>query len=100
MPIRLERPTEVLFYGVKKPTLSPEAKRSADKLISAAQRLIVANQEYLFDEWCIADMDLALMLNRLVLNGDAVPDNLTNYAARQWQRPSMQLWVNLKRPAL
>jgi glutathione S-transferase len=26
----------------------------------------------MFGEWCIADTDLALMLNRLVLNGDAV----------------------------
>ena len=100
MLIRQERPTEVLFYGVKKPALSIEAKRAANKLISAAQRLIAANQEYLFDTWCIADMDLAVMLNRLILNGDALPDDLVNYTTRQWQRASVQCWVNYKRPAL
>ena len=98
MPIRQERPTEVLFYGVKKPALSQEAQRAADKLIYTAEKLIAANQENLFDAWCIADVDLALMLNRLVLNGDAVPDCLAAYAARQWQRASVQLWLNLKRP--
>ena len=32
---------------------------------------------------CIADVDLALMLNRLVLNGDEVPTRLATYAQRQ-----------------
>jgi glutathione S-transferase len=87
MPIRQERPTEVLFYGAKKPTLSPEGLRAANKLLSVAQSLLTKNSsnkfsEHLFDEWCIADTDLALMLNRLILNGDAVPDDLANYAAR------------------
>jgi glutathione S-transferase len=54
----------------------------------------------LFDNWCIADTDLALMLNRLILNGDDVPDDLASYAARQWQRASVQLWINLNRPPL
>jgi glutathione S-transferase len=40
------------------------------------------------------------MLNRLVLNGDAVPEHLAVYAARQWQRPSVQLWVIQQRPPL
>jgi glutathione S-transferase len=100
MPIRQERPTEVLFYGVKKPALSPEGQRAANKLFSVAQTLIAKGSENLFDDWCIADMDLALMLNRLILNGDAVPDDIADYAARQWQRASVQLWVKLKRPAI
>jgi glutathione S-transferase len=40
------------------------------------------------------------MLNRLILNGDAVPAELVAYAQRQWQRPSVQAWVNQPRPAL
>jgi glutathione S-transferase len=105
MPIRLERPTEVLFYGMKKPALSPEGQRAAKKLFSVAQSLLAKGSErqfseHLFDTWCIADTDLALMLNRLILNGDVVPDDLVSYAARQWQRASVQLWLNLKRPPL
>jgi glutathione S-transferase len=40
------------------------------------------------------------MLNRLVLNGDPVPERLALYARQQWQRPSVQLWLELKRPPL
>ena len=36
----------------------------------------------------------------LVLNGDSVPDSLAAYATRQWQRFSVQLWVNQERPSL
>ncbi len=100
MPIRQERPTEVLFYGLEKPALSAEGQRAVDKFIGAVEKLIVAGQQNLFDDWCIADTDLALMLNRLILNGDAVPKNLADYAALQWQRASVQLWVKLKRPAI
>lgn len=33
------------------------------------------------------------MLNRLVMNGDAVSERLKTYPAWQWQRPSVQHWV-------
>ena len=100
MPIREQRPTEVVFYGPKKSPLSAEALASAEKLFSVAESLLPANTENLFSEWSIADVDLALMLNRLILNGDQVPARLATYAQRQWQRPSVQLWVNQKRPPL
>jgi glutathione S-transferase len=35
------------------------------------------------------------MLNRLVLNGDEVPQPLADYAAFQWQRASVQRYVAL-----
>lgn len=100
MPIRQERSTEVVFYGTTKPHLSAEARAAADKLFFAAESLLPADAENLFGEWCIADVDLALMLNRLVLNGDAVPERLANYARQQWLRPSVQLWVKQRRPSL
>ena len=53
----------------------------------------------MFGEWSIADADLALMLNRLVLNGDAVPERIADYARDQWQRPSIQQWVERFRQA-
>lgn len=98
-PIRLERPTEIMFYGATKPARSREARAASEKLFSAAERLLPAGAENLFGQWSIADTDLALMINRLALNGDAVPERLVAYARRQWQRPAVQRWVNQKRPA-
>jgi glutathione S-transferase len=83
-----------------KPTtkpLSPEAKASAEKLFAIADALVPADAGNLFGNWCIADTDLAMMLNRLAINGDAVPGKLADYAQRQWERPSVQLWVGQDR---
>lgn len=93
MPIRVERSTEVVFLGPTKAPLSAEAQASVDKLFSAADALLPAGAENLFGAWCIADVDLALMLNRLVRNGDPVPPRLAAYANHQWERPSVQLWI-------
>ena len=100
LPIRQERSTLVVFYGLKSAPLSPAAESAARKLIGAAQALLADGRENLFGQWSIADVDLALMLNRLILNGDAVPLALVKYAQRQWQRPAVQEWVKLQRPAL
>lgn len=94
MPIREERSTDVVFGGKKYPALTPKGQAAAEKLIGAAERLL-EDRENLFGEWCIADTDLALMINRLRLNGDAVPENLAAYADAQWQRPSVQEWLAL-----
>lgn len=99
MPIREERSTEVVFYGPAKAPLSAVARESAEKLFSAAEALLTPGSDNLFGQWSIADVDLALMLNRLVLNGDAVPERLAAYATRQWQRPSVELWVKQQRPS-
>jgi len=93
LPLRRERPTEVVFLGPTDKPLSDEARASAEKLLCAADSLIDKAAQRLFRDWSIADTDLALMLNRLVLNGDAVPEKLATYARVQWQRPSIQLWV-------
>ncbi|MFA6445161.1 MAG: glutathione transferase [Sterolibacterium sp.] len=100
LPIRQERSTEVVFYRQTSSPLSAEARGSADKLFSAAESLLSEKSENLFGQWCIADVDLALMLNRLILNGDQVPERLAVYATHQWQRPSIKLWVNQRRPPL
>jgi glutathione S-transferase len=52
----------------------------------------------LFDAFCIADADLALMLMRLHANGDALPPNLARFAEAQWSRPSVKKWVARARP--
>ena len=98
MPIRQERSTEVVFHRPTDVPLTAEAKASAERLFAAADALLSTNALNLFGVWCIADTDLALMLNRLVLNGDPVPEKLAVYARHQWQRPSVRLWVNRERP--
>ena len=66
------------------------------KLIRVADSLLSDRSQNRFDEWCIADTDLALMLNRLVINGDRIPEKLKNYANFQWQRPSVRQWTSIE----
>ncbi|QOT75767.1 hypothetical protein F7R26_016570 [Cupriavidus basilensis] len=89
-----------VFYGAPAAPLSAAASMAAGKLFSACEVLLADHSPNLLGEWCIADVDLALMLNRLVRNGDAVPGRLADYAAHQWRRPSVQRWVALNRPPL
>ena len=100
LPIRQERSTAVVFYGSKAKPLSSAAREAAEKLFSVAEALLPTESGYLCGQWSIADVDLALMLNRLVLHGDPVPERLAVYANCQWQRSTVQKWVNQERPPL
>jgi glutathione S-transferase len=100
MPIRDERPTFVVFCGAKRPALSVPACEAADTLFSAALALLNGRTDNLFGAWSIADVDLAMMLQRLIVLGDPVPQRLIDYAAHQWRRPSVQQWIHKKRPPL
>jgi glutathione S-transferase len=93
MPIREERSTEVIFYGARMQALSPSAVAAAQRLFDAIDAILPPDADHLFGDWTIADTDVALMLNRLVVHGDAVPERLAAYARRQWQRPSTRAWV-------
>lgn len=100
MALRKERPTEVIFFGEKYPELSAEATAAAQKLFAVADSLLVSGEKNLFGSWSIADTDLALMLNRLIMHDDFVPPHLVAYANEQWQRPSVQLWLEQVRTGL
>jgi glutathione S-transferase len=100
MPIRVERDTEVVFLRKPVAALSPAGEAAAAKLFAAAEAWLPAGEEHLCGQWCLADVDLALMLNRLVLNGDAVPERLSEYATRQWEHPAVRQWVGFERPPL
>lgn len=93
MPIRQERPTDVVFAGETFAPLSEKGQQASATLFAAVARLLQPGQRNLFGEWSIADTDLALMINRLVLHGDAVPDFIADYAHFQFQRASVQLWL-------
>lgn len=97
MPLRSERPTTVIFHKRVDTPLSEEGRTAAEKLFRIADGLLTHGGMFLFGEWTIADVDLAIMLNRLAMNGDDMPPRLAAYAAAQWQRPSVQSWVKLTR---
>ena len=97
MHLREERSTEVVFFKPSSAPFSEAGRKDMAKLVRVADSLLNSSSPNLFDEWCIADTDLALMLNRLVLNGDELPEKLKDYADFQWQRPSVQQWVQQER---
>lgn len=96
--LREERSTEVIFYRPVAAPLSDAGRMAASKLIAIAQSLLPHGRMSLFDEVCIADVDLALMINRLVYNDDVVPGALAEYARRQFARPPVQEWLAMTRP--
>lgn len=96
LALRAARNTETVFFKPTSAPLGAEAQAAAGKLISAAERLV--DGKHLFGQWSIADTDLAMMLNRLILNGDPVPQRLKDYAAGQWQRDSVQQWLARHQP--
>jgi len=100
MPIREERPTYVVFCGATRPPLSAAAREAADLLCSAALTLLDGRTEHLFGDWSIADVDIAMMLQRLIVLGDSVPQRLIDYATLQWRRPTVKQWIDHPRPPL
>lgn len=96
--LRDERSTVTMFYRFKLKPLSAAAARDGAKLVRVAEQLIPPEGGELFGAWCLADSELAFMLHRLILNGDAVPARVRAYAARQWSRPSVRAFVEHARP--
>jgi glutathione S-transferase len=98
MPLREDRPSDTMFYERATKPLSERGQASAQKLIGIAERLIPEAGGPLFGSWSIADADLSFMLHRLIANEDPVPARVHAYAAAQWQRPSVQAFVQHPRP--
>ena len=96
MPLRQERPTTTLWGPRAVAPLSEGAKAAAMRLINVLAPLI-GERTTLFEKWCIADVDVAVMLQRLNLNGDELPANLKHYAETNWNRPSVTKWNAMKR---
>lgn len=93
LALREERSTEVIFYKPVSAELTEAGKAAAKKLIQVASLLLDDGKMNVFDSWSIADTDLALMLNRLIFNGDSVPEGLKKYAEFQWQHPAIREWM-------
>lgn len=97
MPIREERATHTMFYARAAEPLSAAGQAAAARLVETAQRLVPEGRTSMFGAWCLADSDLAFMLQRLNLNGHPLPAGLRAFIDAQWARPSVQKWVGLPR---
>ena len=97
--IRKERPADLIYFGKKDNPLSDEAQAAVGRLFFVADRLLEEGADHLFGDWSIADTDLAIMLNRLLANGDQVPARLAAYVRRQWDRDSVRAWMDMARVA-
>jgi glutathione S-transferase len=95
LPIRQERSTETIFQGLPIQPLSEQAEAARLRLVRIAAALVPEGERFITQEFSIADVDLATMLQRLIHNGDALPAHLAAYANDIWQRPSIQKWLAL-----
>ncbi len=97
MALRAERPTSSIFLGEKVKPFSADGHKAVGRFLRAASELLPAGAMHLFGAFTIADADLALMLHRLLANGDPVPEALAAYARGVWARKSIQEWVRRAR---
>jgi glutathione S-transferase len=93
LPLRHERPTSSFFQGEAVKPLTRDGRASADRLVSVALRLLPEGAPFVAGAFTPADADLALMLQRLVNNGDPCPDRLASYARAVFARPSVREWL-------
>lgn len=98
--LRAARPTTAIFFAPVSTPLSERALAARDKLFSVAERLVPEVGGSIFAYVTMADVDLALALQRLIANGDAVPARLVDYAREIWRRPSVQSFVAQDRPKM
>jgi glutathione S-transferase len=93
MPIREERSTETVFQRAPVKPLSAEARTHVERLTRIASRLVGGAGSSVASSFSIADVDLSMMLQRLIANGDPMPAPLVDYAQSVWQRPSIRKWL-------
>ena len=98
--MRVERNSTMVFYPPTGPLppLSPIAARQARNLCAVIERLGASPEGALFGQWCIADVDLAFALMRLIRTGYDVPAVARAYAEAVWNRPSVREYVEHARP--
>lgn len=97
-PLRQERPTTTLFLAEPPGgPLGPEARGAAERLCRLADRLLAPGASFVTGAFTPGDADLALMLHRLVANGDPCPERLAAYARAIFARPSAREWLSRTR---
>jgi glutathione S-transferase len=95
MPLREERPTESFLKGAMVHPLTARAVQARDRLLRIAGRLVGEGRSSIATNFSIADADLAMMLMRLLANGEAMPESLTSYTRAVFRRPSVAKFLAL-----
>jgi glutathione S-transferase len=93
MGLREDRPTSSVFMRPVSTPLSEKARKDIEELVRVTEQLLAGTRTSLFTEWSMADADLALMLMRIVANGDPAPQRVVDYALAQWSRPSIRRYL-------
>ena len=95
MLIREQRSTETVFQRAPVEPLSADARAQVERLIRIASKLVAGAGSSVAGAFSIADVDLSMMLQRLIANGDPMPAALVEYASSVWQRASIRKWLAL-----
>ena len=92
--LREDRPTTSVFQRAVNKPLTDKGRHDAAELVRVAEQLIAPGKTTLFDDWCVADADLALALMRLISNSDSsMTQRLIDYALGQWSRKSVRKYL-------
>jgi glutathione S-transferase len=94
LEVRQERPTSTLFLGARPAPFTPAGKAAAERLVRVAERFLPAGAPHVAGDFTLADADLALLLMRLVQNGDPCPARLAEYARAVFRRPSIREYLS------
>jgi glutathione S-transferase len=92
--LRRERPTSTLFGTDRPAPFTPAGRAAAERLVRIAERFLPAGAEHVAGDFTIADADLALLVQRLVHNGDRCPERLASHARAVFRRPSVREWLS------
>lgn len=92
--LREARPTSTVFGRPNPRPLSDAARDEAAELERLALAVLPDDRPAMCGAWCIADIDLALALMRLVANQDPLDRRLTAYALAQFDRKSVHRFVS------
>jgi glutathione S-transferase len=98
MALRNEWDAAAIFYPSAPVPLSENGRRDVEKLVKVAERLVPEGATGILPEWCVADVDLAFALKRLVVNQSPIPPRLAAIADQIWRRPSVSEFVEHPRP--
>jgi glutathione S-transferase len=93
LALREARPTSSVFGRPITRPMPDRARDEAAELERIALALIPPERATLFDDWCIADCDLALALMRLIANQDPLDRRLVNYALAHFDRRSVRRFI-------
>ena len=91
--LREARPTSTFFLDDAPGPMTPAARAAAEKLVRVAERVLPPGAAFLGSTFSPGDADLALMLMRLVANGDPCPERLAAWARGIFRRPSVREWL-------